>query len=142
MNEDNIAKNVLKIYYYIVPEEPTEAHRLTQIMTLGVKSLEDLEDTHIIVYEDVLDDTHMIVYEDVLDDNDIEHLSLNVGECLNELFNEFNDNIINPLLKQEKQIFIKENMTHTSMSVGDVVEFIIDGKSQFWALQLIGWVKL
>lgn len=130
MNEDNIAKNVLKIYYYIVPEEPTEAHRLTQIMTLGVKSLEDLEDTHI------------IVYEDVLDDNDIEHLSLNVGECLNELFNEFNDNIINPLLKQEKQIFIKENMTHTSMSVGDVVEFIIDGKSQFWALQLIGWVKL
>lgn len=58
-------------------------------------------------------------------------------EVCNKIFNLFNGDD-NPLSTQSKQNFIRENNTHTSMSIGDII-YINDG---YYICRTMGFSKL
>lgn len=58
-------------------------------------------------------------------------------------FNDYNTNPVSGENDAEKQRFIVEKQSHTSMSVGDVVRLdLADGSKQLWSVQGRGWKKI
>lgn len=60
-------------------------------------------------------------------------------DCLLEnLFVRFNSTDVNPLQSEEAQKMIKQNKTHTSMSLGDIIKL----NDKYYMLGMLGFQKL
>lgn len=70
-------------------------------------------------------------YVNVKDEDDVD-------DFLNGMFKKYNNSETNPLCTNDKQQFIKDNQTYTSMSVGSIIQ-IDDAK---WVCRGLGWRKL
>ena len=66
----------------------------------------------------------------------------NILSFLESQFKRFNGED-NPLSSPEKQKIIKTNKTHTSMSIGDVIQLkYLDGKVETWGVSEVSFQKI
>ncbi|HMP28081.1 MAG TPA: hypothetical protein PKD85_00690 [Saprospiraceae bacterium] len=120
---------MINIHYYIAPE--TKNQNGIVFLTSADSAFTNILFGHI--NKSKFGETHKLVYEEPFDSKR-EKL-----EILEKLFERFNDPE-NPLGSPEKQEFIKSNRLHTSMSVGDVVIFKVEGaEDETWVCQNFGW---
>lgn len=101
----------VKIYYYARLDSMSE-NVWSDILVFGKVTKKIMERWHVLIYE----------FEDIKDDDST------TDEYLDSVYSKFNSNDKNPLSifnSPTRQKIIKELQTHTSMSIGDIVE--VDG---------------